>query len=170
MTVDSIINPTGNPHQLFRYRVGTKTHKKGVAGALGRPAAKCRCGWEGIGEENIIEHQAVADMWNPVPPAVRSTDPDTSREAAVRTPGRNSQLVLLLRCYYVHTEGLTNEEAGDRSGLSSNVTTCYWKRCSELAKLGYTAPTGEKRPSRAGRMQRVHAITEAGEKFLEGLL
>ena len=96
----------------------------------------------------------------------RNTDPWTSHAASGATAGRTSQKILLLRAYAdaeAETgKGLTNDEAGLRSGLADDPTCCFWKRCSELAQADYLADTGEVRYGRSGRAQRVHRITDKG--------
>ncbi len=44
-----------------------------------------------------------------------------------------------------------------------------WKRVSDLRNMGFIAPTGHLRPSRAGRDQEVLQITQAGREALERL-
>lgn len=167
-----------NPHRLYRYTVGGESQRINVhrypAGGSRKatPAAKCRCGWEGVGTDAILAHQALVDGWTSPqpPPAARNSDPDTSHAAAVRTLGRRAQTTLLLRTYHeAGPEGLTNEEAGLMSGLADDPTCCYWKRCSELAHMEYIVPTGDRRDSRAGRKQRVHAISKEGLMVIKRL-
>lgn len=67
----------------------------------------------------------------------------------------------LLRQYVLHGP-LTNEQAGDLSGLSSKKSCCYWKRCSELLKHGYLEDTGLEVRSQVGEMQRVCCVTQKG--------
>lgn len=97
----------------------------------------------------------------------RTADPSTSKRAADDARPRISpQKVTLLECYeFAGSDGLTDEEAGDHSGLSANRRCCYWKRCSELRQAGFIVPAGE-RLSSAGSAQRVCRITEAGSRVL----
>jgi hypothetical protein len=81
-----------------------------------------------------------------------------SKEIVVRA---GSQRWDLLRQYIEHGP-LTNEQAGDLSGLSEKKSCCYWKRCGELLEHGYIADTGEQRRSQAGEMQRICRVTDKG--------
>lgn len=67
----------------------------------------------------------------------------------------------LLRQYALHGP-LTNEQAGDLSGLSAKKGCCYWKRCSELLKHGYLEDAHYSLCSQAGEMQRVCRIARKG--------
>ena len=101
-------------------------------------------------------------------PLFRDTDPDTSKEAGKRVePRRGSQQYLLLQAYAERRLGLTDEEAGDITGLSSNRKCCYWKRCSELRHAGLIMDTKVRRDSSAGSPQMVCVITPEGRKALE---
>ena len=101
---------------------------------------------------------------------VRSGDGHTSRSPlpslAVRA---GSQRHTLLRHYGAAPYGLTDEQAGQVSGLAELPRCCYWKRCSELRQAGYIASTGITRASTAGEAQQVCAITEAGREALASL-
>lgn len=99
-------------------------------------------------------------------PLFRITDPDTSREGAKQVnPRRGSQQHTLLLAYaHSAQEGLTDEQAGDVTGLARKPKCCYWKRCSELRHAGLIQDTGERRDSSAGSPQMVCAITPAGMK------
>jgi hypothetical protein len=101
---------------------------------------------------------------------VRRSDPPTSRKAAPAAAERApSHKIVLLRCYRsVGSGGLTDEEAGERSGLAAMRRCCYWKRCSELRADGLISAAGE-RLSSAGAAQMVCEITEAGILMLEAL-
>lgn len=72
-----------------------------------------------------------------------------------------SQRWELLKQYVEHGP-LTNEQAGDLSGLSEKKSCCYWKRCSELLKHGYLEDTGTEIVSQVGEMQRVCRVTSKG--------
>jgi hypothetical protein len=85
-----------------------------------------------------------------------------SKELRVRA---GSQRWELLRQYVEHGP-LTNEQAGDLSGLSERKGCCYWKRCGELLEHGYIADTGEQRRSQAGEMQRICRVTDKGLALL----
>lgn len=100
----------------------------------------------------------------------RATDPDTSRAATVSLTVRaGSQRHRLLQAYAVVAGGMTDEEAGNATGLADSPRCCYWKRCSELRQAGYIAPTGANRSSTAGEAQQVCAITDAGREALDTL-
>ena len=102
-------------------------------------------------------------MFNDLP-LFRSTDPETSRAGAKDVkPRQGSQQALLLAVYADHKlTGLTDEEAGDLSGLSQKPKCCYWKRCSELRAKGLIEETGETRLSSAGSEMRVCRVTADG--------
>lgn len=87
-----------------------------------------------------------------------------SKEVVVRA---GSQRWDLLRQYVEHGP-LTNEQAGDLSGLSEKKSCCYWKRCGELLDAGYIEATGEERRSQAGEMQRVCRVTAKGREIIHG--
>lgn len=100
----------------------------------------------------------------------RNTDPATSRQAATNLSVRaGSQRHKLLAVYAQHSAGLTDEQAGQLSGLTELPRCCYWKRCSELRQAGYIVATWETRLSTAGEMQQVCAITEAGQDALDSI-
>ena len=92
---------------------------------------------------------------------VRRNDGATSTGGAkAMTVRAGSQRAILLAVY--REQPLTDEEAGNVSGLSMLPKCCYWKRCSELRQAGYIAPTGETRVSSAGVEQQVCRITTPG--------
>jgi hypothetical protein len=100
--------------------------------------------------------------------ATRATDPTTSQSGARSLTVRaGSQRYRLLQQYAV-TAGMTDEEAGNATGLADSPRCCYWKRCSELRQAGYIAPTGATRLSTAGEAQQVCQITDAGRTVLAG--
>lgn len=116
---------------------------------------------------------ATMSLWDLVPEPdamVRRSDPPTSRKACAAAAERApSHKIVLLRCYRDAADlGLTDEEAGERSGLAELRRCCYWKRCSELRADGLIEPSGE-RLSSAGAAQMVCRITEAGILLLGGL-
>ena len=96
---------------------------------------------------------------------VRTNDPATSTKAAqglwVRAGSQRAKLL----AQYAH-DAMTDEEAGNASGLAMLPKCCYWKRCSELRQAGYIAPTGKVRHSSAGVDQQVCSITQAGHDVL----
>jgi len=99
---------------------------------------------------------------------VRANDPETSTKAATTIWVRaGSQRARLL--YEYARADMTDEEAGNASGLAILPKCCYWKRCSELRQAGYIAPTGEVRHSSAGVDQQVCSITQAGREILSSI-
>lgn len=100
------------------------------------------------------------------PPAVRKSDPASSRAGAESIKvRRGSQRAKMLRAY-LNVEDATDDESGAISGLSLNPKCCYWKRASELRAAGLIEPTGEYRNSRAGEKQMVCRITELGRSIV----
>ena len=97
-------------------------------------------------------------------PLFRSVDPDTSREGAkdVR-PRQGSQMALLLSAYANHRIlGMTDEEAGQESGLAARVRCCYWKRCSDLRNAGLIEDTGDRKEGSSGSLMMISRITAKG--------
>jgi hypothetical protein len=95
----------------------------------------------------------------------RMTDPATSRKAAENIKVRSgSQRHTLLVAYGDHGS-LTDEEAGEITGLR-RPGVCYWKRCSELRAAGYIEPTGQTRLSSVGEAQMVCRLTDLGRGVL----
>lgn len=103
-------------------------------------------------------------------PTFRTSDPLTSMQAGVSVTFRaTSQKALLLAEYERAGEaGLTDEEAGIRSGLRDK-RACYWRRCSDLREMSLIEPTLETRRSSAGELQGVYAITAQGRQVMEEL-
>ena len=89
---------------------------------------------------------------------------NVSQELRVRAGSQRWNLLL----QYVEHGPLTNEQAGDLSGLSAKKGCCYWKRCGELLDAGYIEATGEERRSQAGEMQRVCRVTAKGREIISG--
>lgn len=114
--------------------------------------------------------------------AARSTDPSTSQANKDAFVKKVSQRDALLITYYnscmfdtyVSYWGLTDEEAGRyttwKDSTMYDLRICYWKRCSELRKLGYIKDTGHKRESLAFQLQQVCCITEEGIDYVEKML
>ena len=100
---------------------------------------------------------------------VRTNDPATSTKAAqglwVRAGSQRAKLL----AQYAH-DAMTDEEAGNASGLAMLPKCCYWKRCSELRQAGYIRLTGETRISSAGVEQQVCEITDEGSRVLHDTL
>jgi hypothetical protein len=104
----------------------------------------------------------------------RTSDQHTSQLNKDVFAKKITQRDLILRTYHYYKSydfpefmfGMTDEEVGMRTkvGTSSmfDLRVCYWKRCSELRKLGLIEPTGETRVSSAGQKQQVCRITQTG--------
>jgi hypothetical protein len=95
-------------------------------------------------------------------PLFRDADPDTSRHGAqdVR-PRQGSQAMQLLTQYAQARIGLTDEQAGQRSGLAARGAG-YWKRCSDLRRLGFIEDSHTTRPGTSGSEMMVCTITAKG--------
>jgi hypothetical protein len=95
-------------------------------------------------------------------PLFRSLDPETSSQGAkdVR-PRQGSQAMQLLTTYANARIGLTDEEAGQRSGLAERGAG-YWKRCSDLRRLGLIEDSHTTRTGTSGSEMRVCTITAKG--------
>ena len=102
-------------------------------------------------------------------PLFRSTDPATSRKGAQDVlPRRDSQQGQLLRVYGTHRiNGLTDEQAGELSGLAQKPKCCYWKRCSELRQKGLIEDTGNEAMSSAGSPMMICRLTAKGAQLLQ---
>lgn len=129
-----------------------------------------------------------ADMDLPLFVAARRSDPMTSqlnRDAFVKKATQRDALLMTYALVWQHyeqtfgewssTDGtLTDEEAGMQTPWGSasmyDLRICYWKRCSELRKLGYIEPTGITRESRAGQQQQACQITDEGRAHLASLV
>jgi hypothetical protein len=95
-------------------------------------------------------------------PLFRDADPDTSRQGAKDVkPRQGSQAMLLLAIYANARIGLTDEEAGQRSGLAERGAG-YWKRCSDLRRLGLIEDSHTTRTGSSGSEMRVCTITAKG--------
>ncbi|TSE33482.1 helix-turn-helix domain-containing protein [Tepidimonas charontis] len=82
----------------------------------------------------------------------RKTDPATSHEAARRTAEfAGSQRARILAMLRFHGP-LTPEQLGAELGVEPYAIR---KRLPELQKAGLAMPTGEVKPTRSGRHQRV---------------
>jgi hypothetical protein len=116
--------------------------------------------------------------------AARNSDPATSQVNRDAFKKKESQRDMILRTYNDHylsnlvsfgdasdgAQGLIDEQVGKETAwLNSNMyeyRICYWKRCSELRKLGFIEPTGETRLSSAGQPQQVCKITVEGRRYV----
>lgn len=105
--------------------------------------------------------------------AARRTDPATSQANRDAFRKKASQRDVILRTYYKNGE-LTDEECGMKTPWKESTMyverVCYWKRCSELRKLGHIRATGLTRTSFAGQEQQVCEITDEGRAYVEELI
>ena len=119
--------------------------------------------------------------------SARTSDPITSQLNRDAFSKKMTQRDALLRTYAIewfnyeksfgewcHTDGgLTDEECGQRTwwvnATMYDARICYWKRCSELRKLGFIEPTGWTRASDCGHLQQVCQITDLGREHLRSL-
>lgn len=119
-----------------------------------------------------------ADMDLPLFVAARRSDPITSqlnRDAFVK---KATQRDALLMTYALVAEREDNDFTDEEAGRSTpwgdsnmyDLRICYWKRCSELRKLGYIEPTGITRESLAGQQQQACRITDEGRAHLASLV
>ena len=97
---------------------------------------------------------------------VRSSDPDTSK--AAQPAFRPTETHWTLLGAFVRYGDLTADEAAEIAGMANN-RSCYWKRISELASIGYLENTDQTRQGLAGRQQMVRTISEAGLDAYERL-
>lgn len=97
----------------------------------------------------------------------RATDPATSQAAArlIRARATGARVLLLEAFARAGEEGLTDEQAAERAGLS--LSSEYATRCSELDRAGVVATTPERRPGRAGMERVVRTITPLGRWVLD---
>lgn len=98
-------------------------------------------------------------------PLFRAQDTPTSRAGAQHVRLRlHSQQALLLAVYALPgaIDGITDEEAGQRSGLADQPRCCYWKRCSELRHKGFIRDTGRVQQGTSGSFMMLCEITDAG--------
>lgn len=99
-------------------------------------------------------------------PIVRDADPMTSKLAARDVLARaGTQQAKLLRAFDRYRAGLTAAEAGECADLAH---TGYWKRVSELERIGLLEDTGTTRVGPAGSRQRVLRITGRGVEAARG--
>lgn len=96
-------------------------------------------------------------------PLFRAQDTPTSRAGAAHVRLRlGSQQAQLLDVYAKHLNGLTDEEAGELSGLAAMPRCCYWKRCSELRHKGFIKDTGRVKQGTSGSYMMICELTDAG--------
>jgi hypothetical protein len=99
--------------------------------------------------------------------AARSTDPDTSHEAAAASPGLRAadrRKVLLIHASY--PMGLTDFEL---AALAARQQTSFGKRRGELRDAGYIVDSSLRRPAPSGASAIVWQITEAGRALARRL-
>ena len=95
-------------------------------------------------------------------PLFRATDPDTSQDGATDVKiRRGTQAAELLEQYFYNRLGLTDEEAGVKSGLAKRGAG-YWKRCADLRRLGFIVDTGVRRELSTGSKGMVCVLTAKG--------
>lgn len=100
-------------------------------------------------------------------PLFRATDPDTSEAAAKNVKVRaGSQCAILLEQYWFDRHGLTDEEAGIKSGLAKRGAG-YWKRCADLRRMGYIVDTGVRREMSSGSKGMVCVLTQKGLDWIK---
>jgi hypothetical protein len=114
--------------------------------------------------------------------SARINDPATSqanKDAFVKKRSQRDEILLTYHRlnsydYPQFAEGIIDEEAGMntfRDGVSYfDLRICYWKRCSELRKMGLIETTGITRISSAGQQQQVCCITIQGVNYVNKLL
>jgi hypothetical protein len=99
----------------------------------------------------------------------RVSDPKTSKEAYEKQSiSRTSQQWACLAVYGSYMpKGATDDEVGVMSGLAEKGAG-YWKRCSELRRMGFIVDTGLTRTNPvSGAKQMVCRITDKGREALE---
>jgi hypothetical protein len=103
----------------------------------------------------------------PEPVRARTSDPQTSHDAAAMLARADSHCHKILRLYAQNADGLTDAEV-EATGIVKHA----WKRCSDLRNWGLVAPVRQSdqivtRPGPSGRMQQVCAITVEGWRAFE---
>ena len=107
------------------------------------------------------------DLFAPVVPAARLSDPTTSDDGIGDVlPRAGSQQHRLLLAYGSRPLGLTNEEAASIAGLL-DTRSCWWKRCTDLLAAGLIEDTFTERTASTGSECRVCAITEKGKRAIK---
>jgi hypothetical protein len=118
-----------------------------------------------------------------LPPGARTSDPDTSHEAAAAvsgTPTARNHMGRLLLAYlrqareYPDDANMTSEEAA-RVAIPSLDKAEFAKRCSDLVALGHlqvardTDGHERTRQGRSGRQRLVFELTDKGRRTAEGI-
>ncbi len=96
-------------------------------------------------------------------PTVRTTDPETSHEAAKTLSGKAGTMRRALLQAFLY-DSLTAEEAAEICGYTP--ADGPWKRVSDLKDARLIVETGETRKASTGRRQRVLCITPLGQEAL----
>lgn len=98
----------------------------------------------------------------------RKKDPPTSKLAAQNVVRRaKSQAARLLIVYAECCDGLTDDEAADKSGLLTKIGACWWRRCSDLRQNQLITPVGTRVSRLTNEERMVCVITDAGRKLVE---
>lgn len=112
------------------------------------------CRWSSVGSNTSI-----------VQPMARTSDPSTSKRAAVEAlPKVRTQAFSLLIAHSRNPQGLTDEEACLAAGLDLRIE--YRTRCSTLRNLGLIEDTLFTRESSMGRQNMVRVITPKGQEWI----
>ena len=98
-------------------------------------------------------------------PLFRVSDPDTSRQ--IRRSTINSQCIVLLSFYRQSSIGLTDEQVSAQAAQDGHPINGYWKRCSDLRRLGLIVDCGVRRTLSTGATGMVCAITAKGIEALK---
>lgn len=111
---------------------------------------------------------AIGGLWSIVDavtsrlPAARTTDPETSHQAAKQNaPRRATHAMRILRAYLEGPQ--TDEQAAIWAQIPGG-----WKRCSDLRRLGYIVPTGETALTSYGASANICRITDLGREIANG--
>lgn len=110
-----------------------------------------------------VQEQVEALYAPPARELARTTDPETSHEAARMLGGKAGTMRRRLLTVFLQGSR-TAEEAADAAGYTA--ADGAWKRVSDLAKASLIVDIGITRPGRSGREQRVMAITPLGREVL----
>lgn len=96
----------------------------------------------------------------------RSTDPETSHEAAKNTRLGEEQHKVLMT--YGNGREMNPYEVMVASEGRIDPLSNYWHRCTDLHRAGYIEYTGIKRPGRTKKDSRVYVITDKGRDYVKG--
>lgn len=96
----------------------------------------------------------------------RTSDPITSHMGSYDVKERAlTQKQRLLKAFFAHPAGLTDEEAALVAGLP--IRSCWWKRCSELRDDGLIEHTEQMRLGSAGCNRLVSRIVTTNKENAE---